>query len=210
MWVQFLKPRSFERSGVKLRRYPGDWDEVGRQTALRWQAEGAVYIPPVEIKKTVALVPGSAGVLVAHGDTRTAKSQLGNQELAYEIGEPALPWARTAIWDGLVAVRPALIPIGLQLLDAWEAAIPLCDYEHLARDEGTEEEQQATAAVIRDLRVPVYDTRLMFLRDCENTRRLMAAWKREGTDGNERLAFLRALYRTPLLVLALPVTWLGA
>jgi hypothetical protein len=213
MWVQLKVNKAIEIHGDPKRFYAGDWLEIGRQTALKWQAKGECYIPPVEVKRTVSLAPGSSGILVTHGDTQTAKSQLGNLDMQYEMGEPAMPWARTAIWDGQVAIRPALIPLGLQLLDTWEIAVPLVagedSHPRLARDEGDEADRQATAAAIGDLRVPVYDTRLLFVRQCEATNRLMAAWKRERA-GSERLAFLRALYHTPLLILALPVTWTGA
>ncbi len=56
--------------------------------------------------------------------------------------------------------------------------------------------------------MPVYDTRLMFIRRCHATRELVDEWVAE--DGHRGLAFLRALYRVKPLVLALPTTWVLA
>jgi len=65
------------------------------------------------------------------------------------------------------------------------------------------------ARVVFDMRVQVYDTRVIFARKCRDTDALFAAWGKEKARGvDERLAFLRALHRVVPLVNALPPTWI--
>jgi len=97
--------------------------------------------------------------------------------------------------------------VGFGLLDVWELAVPLCDYQTLAIHLGSDEEKERTKAVIRDLRVPLYDTRLMFVKHCQNTVDLFSRWQKECESSDERLAFLRALYQVKPFILALPMTW---
>jgi len=65
-----------------------------------------------------------------------------------------------------------------------------------------------TEEVIHDLRVPVYDTRVRFIRRNRTTERLMGLWYEERQQG-EALAFLRALGRVQPkpLICALPAEW---
>lgn len=109
-----------------------------------------------------------------------------------------------------VTVREGDVLHGLRWLDRFEVAAPLRPYSQLALHHGTKPERQATAAVIGDLRQPVYDDRLLFLRRCEGTDALMAAAWEEGCrfNGADGLPFLRALWRTKPLILALPTGWL--
>jgi len=100
--------------------------------------------------------------------------------------------------------------ICFKLLQRWQVAIPLWNYETLAAQVGTEEERERTKAVIRDLRVPLRDTRLVFMRRCAQTRELTNVWREELTNStDERLAFLRALYRIKPVICDLPASWTG-
>lgn len=182
---------------------PGDWVEVGKQTALSWIASGqARAVQPVKM----ALGSGSGVVLTR--DHQGAQATLDKFVVPYCIADPRLEWARTLVWDPAVKFRWELAPVAFKFLDTWEIAAPLLSYETLARDLGTEEEREATQSIIRDLRVPVYDTSLMFVRRNRTTRQLFDRWQEERSSGSdERLRFLRALYQTRPLVLALPVGW---
>jgi len=89
-------------------------------------------------------------------------------------------------------------------------AVPLWDYDTLARDVGSEEERAYTESVIHDLRVPLRDTRLVFVRRCSDTRKLVETWHAERArvpGGEDKLAFLRALYAVKPLVCDLPTVW---
>ena len=90
-------------------------------------------------------------------------------------------------------------------------AIPLGDFDTLANGIGTEEDRILTQEVLGDLRIPVYNTQQMYVKTCPATQQLFTAWKVEQEKlpgGDDRLAFIRALYLNPLLILALPPSWI--
>lgn len=204
MWVQLRQAKQINVNGHPTPFQKGDWVEVGRQTAERWKAAGECYIPKTEAATIASL--DSAGVIVTRASLKDVADKLG--DFRTEVGEPACTWHKTIVWDGHASARIAMFPIGLRLLDTWEVACPLCSYDRLAISEGDEDEQARTKAIVRDLRVMLYDPRLLFVRQSEGGERLMAYWKQErGAGNNERLALLRAMYRAKPFVLALPVTW---
>jgi len=202
-WVQLLTNKSIDLDGRQRAYKPGDWLEVGRQTALLWVASGDARL----IKPVSALMPQAAGVLLRR-DVNGARATAESWGLPVETGEVRMDWPKTLVWEPSLPVRKALLPVGFGFLDKWHLAAPLWSYEELARDVGTPQDRARTEAVIRDLRVPLYDTRLLFLRRTRETRELLWHWKQEIADGSdERLAFLRALYRVKPVILALPTTW---
>ncbi len=217
MWIQLLGTKYIDIDGKARGYFPGDWVQVGRQTALAWIAAGeARAARPV----TWDLPSGSGVVLrTADGDAaRAAASHLGRLTRGLEMAvsaEPALPYDLTLLWEPSLSLRLELVPAGLGFVqdrpgeDAWQIAAPLHSYSEMAGAIGSREERAATEAVIGDLRVPVYDTRLLFVRRCSETEDLIGLWRAERGEGDERLAFLRALWRVPALLLPLPTTWTG-
>ena len=207
MWIRLTSIQYIALNGKQEARYPGDWVNVGKQTALLWQSRGDAEIPQATIYKHLTV--GGSGILV-RGDIETARARLYGYQagLALQDGDLRLPFKYTIIYSPSAPLRHDLLPIGLSFLDTWQLAVPMWDYEQLALSAGTDADRQRTEAVIRDLRVPLYDTRLIFARQCPDTERLITLWRKELADGgDERLAFLRALYAVKPLILALPMTW---
>jgi hypothetical protein len=207
MWVQLKTVKNIEVQG-KMRTYaPGDWVEVGKQLALRWVANGDAWVPEVSIADFMDIT--TTGIVVT-GDEEVGRRLLEpfRRRVGIAYTYPELRWPKTLLWDPAVALRTELLPIGFHLLDAWQVACPLLSYDTLAQEVGNEEDQERTRALIHDLRVPVYDVRLVFVRRCGDTRLLMEYWgeERAGSVGTFH-PFLRAMYRARPLVLALPVTW---
>jgi len=134
------------------------------------------------------------------------------QNLAVEAhGGYELPWPRTLFLDPVIHVPWELLPRGMDFLDAWEAAAPMWSYETLISDVATGQDRKRTEALIGDLRVPMYCHELLFVRDGEGGKALLAAWQEEIAavpEGDPRVAFVRALYRVKPLFLALPRSWL--
>jgi len=126
-----------------------------------------------------------------------------------EYGPPVMMWDDNLIWDTTAALRMEMIPIGYNLLEKWDIAVPLMPESVLAVDLGTLEERQLTEEVIHDLRVPVYDTRVMFVNRNRTTERLMGIWHEEQDNGTA-LAFMRALGKVQPkpLICALPASWI--
>jgi hypothetical protein len=125
-----------------------------------------------------------------------------------------LPWENTLFVAPETCVPSDLLSVGFNLLDRWDVAAPLWRYGVLAKDQGTPADRKRTEAVIRDLRVLLYAHELLFVRDSPDGRRFIETWRAEcgdgnGTGGDERLAFLRALYQVKPLFCALPRSWLA-
>ena len=125
------------------------------------------------------------------------------------------PWGPPP-YDKTVFVAPGIrvpldmLPAGRHFLDKWDAVAPLYQYGVTGADVGSDEERRRTAALIRDLRVPLYAHELLFVRDNEAGRALMAALVEELAESAEpRLAFLRAFYRVKPRLCAVPATWLS-
>jgi hypothetical protein len=146
------------------------------------------------------------GILL-RADNAAIRQAAKARRLPFEIGEPSIPFERTLIVGSSVGVPWQLVDAGWRFLDRWECAAPLAN-GLLAEGIGGPSDQERTRAVVRDLRVLVYCTDLLFLRQCEATERLIETWRAECDGGDERLAFLRALYLVKPLMLALPRTWL--
>jgi len=123
-----------------------------------------------------------------------------------------LPWAQTLfLAPGLSHVPWTLIPAGFRFLQrGWDAAAPFLRPGVLAAELGTPAERKRTAAVALDLRVPLYEPGLLFVRDSKAGRALVATWRQECAGGaDEKLAFLRALCRVKPAFCVLPYSWLA-
>lgn len=198
MWVQVRTAKEIDG----IRYLPGDWRDVDKRTARRWLAQGEIVVPPQRVKE---LLPSGSGIVVSKASKKVERLA-ARFDLGMQVGGPSLPFARTLIWDTGAALRAELVPVGFGLLETWQIAVPLRGDDLLVADVGTVAEQRRTQGVIHDLRVPVYNTSVIFAQDCEETRVLLRRWEREG--GGD-LAFLVALYQSRLLVLALPETWIN-
>ena len=206
MWVQLRVCKQSMVQGKLTNLQPGDWCEVGKQTALLWIGNGDAWVPPAAVQRNLA--PTNAGVVVRAAPAVAHEHLKGVAAgLAWQDGGIEMPFAKTLIWNPASLVRPELVLVGFHLLETWQVAVPMCKYDILASTLGSKEEREATAKVIRDLRVPVYETNVIFVRQCEETAELLQDWRMQLGKGNERLAFLRSLYRVKPLILALPYTW---
>jgi hypothetical protein len=202
MWVQLVCAQHIYEAGKIVTRHPGDWVDVGKQTALSWVASG----------QAKAIGAASAELFVDCGILTSAAgpSLYGPVPVTVDRTLCALLYPKTFIWDGRAKCPPHMLAVGYNLLETWEAAIPLLSYERLAAGVGTDADRARTAAVVHDLRVLLYEPGAMFLRRNDATCELLKRWKAEREKGGDpHLAFLRALYATPLLVCALPTTWIG-
>jgi len=206
MYIRLLKEKRIEVHGAWTQYAAGDWINVGKQTALLWMARGEAEIP--KFSADALQSETDAGVLLTNAPD-VGRAFLGDtfSETNTDEGILRLPWSKTLIWNPALPLRPHLIAIGFLLLDTWEIACPMLEYHRLATTVGSLEEREATKGVIGDLRVPLYDPRLVFVKRTETTEDFVSVWLDESQGGEPHLALLRAIYRTKPLILALPCTW---
>ena len=205
MWVRLKALKHIHVRGITTAFQKGDWVDVSEQTANLWIAQRDAESLDVDASR---LREVGAGIVVTRmGGFCDPLDQL-KSHVEMREGAPEVPWPRTLIWDTTCPLRIELLPTGFGLLATWDVAIPLWDYEKLACDIGDEEDRAATEKVVKDLRVPLYETRQMFVKKCMVGKRLIDTWRQECLEGaDEKLAFLRALYQVKPLIRALPVTW---
>lgn len=208
VFIQLLKKKQIDVNGHPTTFEAGDWAEVGVGYARRLVADNEATVPGDKFK---LLLPARAGILCHEGQRKQAEVAAAVYGKAIQTQEGAwldLPYAKCLLWDMSAPFRLEFLPVGFNLLARWHLAIPLVSYDLLAAACGTETDRAATAAIIHDLRVPVYDPRLLFVRRCPETKEFLTTWAAERAAGGcPELALLRALYRCKPLLLALPPSW---
>lgn len=213
-WVQAIGTVMRMRDGNREVYRPGDWLQVQSRDLLRYQAEGKIRTPAEILKGTFDFM--NAGVLRV-GATPPPVLPLGDYGLKQDASEyPALPWRYTLLTArAVVSVQNAALGF-LRVeertgYDAWELAAQLQNDYPMAEERGTPEERALTLATLGDLRLPLYDTTLLWVRRTEATLDLIGAWTEELRSGADRdQSFLRALYTRRVLVATLPPAWVGA
>jgi hypothetical protein len=211
MWIQLTSIQQIEVAGAARRFLPGDWVEVGKQFGQLLISQGNAIMPGTSRDTPIMALPG-CGMITPEGQLERTRTLVKGIEMIE--GKPEVRFERTVIYDPEAPVSSMLFTVGLNLLEQWEMAVPLYDYKMLAAGLGSDEEREETKRVVRDLRAPVYDVRLIFARKGTEAERVIELWNRDvgecGTGNPERkLAFLRALYTVKPLILALPATWTG-
>ncbi len=122
----------------------------------------------------------------------------------------SLPFEKTLITIPGTRIPWDLLSTAWDLLDHWDAAVPLWCYSNTAVNLGTEKDRIATKSIIRELRVLLHSYELLFVRKNEAGNALVETWKREMEEGGDkRLAFLRALYQVKPRLCVLPNSWLA-
>ena len=136
-------------------------------------------------------------------------------KLQATCGKLSLPYAQTLIWKPGTKINRQAIMRGFSRLlspgdvnQLWEMLAMVVDKDLLASSVGSKEERARTLEAVGDLRLPVYDVRLLWVRRTAATERVIARWARELKEGaNEHHAFLRALYTERAMLCTLPPGW---
>lgn len=201
-----------DMAGISRIYHPGDWFEVRNQEMRRLLEAGVIQTTPQVLRAEYKV--DNAGLLLRDGAVKPHNVAAYGLK-CQEADGLTLPWERTVILGAGAALQASSIIIGLSRIEAgrgvgWEMAVLLDDHRKLARDVGTEEEKAKTIDVVGDLRLPVYDTSVLWVRRTEATEDWLAAFRDELVDGaDEAHAFLRTLYTRRLMLCTLPAGWIG-
>jgi len=118
-----------------------------------------------------------------------------------------LPYTKNVLVDG-VRIPWDRLATGFALLERWDALCALGKPGELLSDVGTATERSYTKAVVRDLRLPVYEPGLLFVRNSEEGQALVDTYRDERGDvAQPQLAFARAAYRVKPRLCPLPQVW---
>lgn len=205
VWIQATGIVYLEKNGVTKILHPGDWGTTGKSHARELLTKGqARILSPGTLRDVQELT--DCAIYIRGVILDSQRSQI----VAKHPGVAVMPWTgfpsseigRFLLWDMSASLRHELIVTGLGLLTKWQIACPLLSYDTLAQNIGTEQERAVTKAIIHDLRVPVYNPKVIFARQGEETKKLFDLWDNEG-----ELSFLRAIYQARALTLALPPSW---
>jgi hypothetical protein len=203
VYVQLLAKKNIEILGKPSVFHPGDWVDVSKRLAQLWIADGSARAS----SNATSVFPKGSGVVMRGADGTACLEQFKEIVGLSFTNTVELKYSYTLLWDAssLPTIRSELLPTGFALLDRWQLAIPLIDYTTLACNIGSDDDRKHTLGVIRDLRVPVYDTHMIFVKRSPEMAQLIRDWRAES--GDERLAFLRVLYTHVPFILPLPATW---
>ena len=163
MWIKLLTVKKIETAGKHKTYYPGDWVDVGKQLALLWIAEGTAAVVDYN---AIMNLQGVGVTLQTGGKISGLLASYKGIEVKTVVPDDPLPYDRNVIVSKGILLRPGLLPVGVKLLDKWQLAVPFIGYSdrELALYIGTAKDREYTKERILDLRVPVYDTRLLFVK----------------------------------------------
>lgn len=148
--------------------------------------------------------------LVIRKDDKVARAMSKKCGVAIEMRDDwALPFERTLFISPGTCVPWDLVCPGFEFLQRWDAAAPLWRYGAMAADLGTPDERKRTQSLTHDLRLLVFAPEMLFVRRSDAGQTFITTWRDECAHGDERLAFLRALYLVKPLFCALPRSWLA-
>jgi hypothetical protein len=217
MHVQLKAPKDIAEHGKLVRYNVGDWVNVGRQIAQQWIAADEACIPGLDKAEAIAGNLKNSGI-VAIGDERHVKP-MRRKYPALDVrfaDQLVLPFERNLIWwTEKVRLSPNQAIIGFSRIEAtrpeysaWEIAAILFGPE--ASQFGTKQERNKTKEAIGDLRIPIFNAHIVWMRRTATTRRIVSAWRKELEAGaNTYHAFLRSVYANPVDLCTLPIGWAG-
>ena len=213
-WVRARKPIArADVDGAYQHYQPGDWFQARNQEIRELFGRGMIDSTPQVLREEFGL--RGAGVL-ALGDS-TGLPGLDAYGIAFQsAAKRTLPWALTVLWapgahlttTGAAFGLTRIAPSGDDI--TWEMAVALQSDMRMAVDVGSQAERDKTLALVGDLRLPLYDTGVVWVRKTPATEEVIQLWQEELDAGSDPThAFLRVIYTHPLLLCTLPADWIG-
>jgi hypothetical protein len=203
----------YDIEGAYQHYQPGDWFLANNQEIRELFGRGMIDSTPQVLRDEFGLQ--GAGVL-AIGDAAPLPG-LDAYGIAFErSAKLALPWTLTVLWTPGAHLTTTGAAFGLTRITAggadiaWEMSVALQSDTRLAGDVGSQQERDKTLALLGDLRLPLYDTGVLWARKTPTTEEVIQLWQEELDAGADPThAFLRVIYTHPLLMCTLPADWIG-
>lgn len=216
--VQLLRPTQHLENGKVRNYFRGDFLEVSAVTAQEWISKKIAMLPEGATFADLDDTQWSDVAVVVEGEDRALVKRLGIKALVItgdlEILQAALlDYERVLFWSKRLVPRlPDLGQFvqGFKAIERWEVATPQ-RFSVLAQDVGSEDARARTAELVGDLRVPLYEPGLMFVRRSTASKDLLSAWanERQGVESadDDRLAFYRAVWLVKPTIASFPESW---
>jgi len=212
-WVRVLKTLSrYDSSGAYKTYQPGDFFQCNNQELRDLLERRMIETAPGIIGAEYDF--SHAGILARNGATPPDVNEYGIQVVSADRLE--LPWELTALWHRSARANALGVALGLTRVQTnaedvgWEMAVALQSHSRLAEHVGAAQDRQKTLDLLGDVRLPVYDTGVVWVRRTPATEEVIQRWQAELDAGAGELhGFLRALYTTPVLLCTLPADWIG-
>lgn len=148
------------------------------------------------------------GIVLRAADADVERKAAAARIAVTVMARGALPYTRNLVLEPGVRAPWERIQVGFALLERWDALCPLGKPGLLAADVGSPTERKYTEAVVRDLRLPMYEPRMLFVRNSEDGQALFDAYVDErGDQADRQLAFCRAVYQVKPRLCPLPQVW---
>jgi len=203
VWIQLLKQyRIKDSSGKRVPHFPGEILNIpNREMCLEL------------IKDELAIgmqigedAPEGSGILYTAVSKPPGWIDALQLPVKHKAGALYCPYPVT------IVLGPKARPHSIMLLRAlenfvshrWDIAAPIMSYRTLAEDVGTKGERERTEELVGDLRIPLYSTQMILMKDIPVVQELITAFKEEERNGEDRdLTFIRAIYRVKPIIWAL-------
>lgn len=104
-----------------------------------------------------------------------------------------MPKGKVLVW-GDCHLSDKFLQQGEKWLDRWDIIVASRPYNELAMDVVTDENREKVLKILGDLRVPLPDSRAIFLKDSQKARNTYENWKGLKNEYNEHLALLIAIW----------------
>ena len=104
-----------------------------------------------------------------------------------------MPKGKVFVW-GDCLIGNNVLEKGFKWLDRWDLIVASRPYSELAMDVVTDKNREKALKTLGDLRVPLPDSRAMFLKDSQKARSTYENWLVLKNEYNEHLALLIAIW----------------
>ena len=123
----------------------------------------------------------------------------------YLVAKDISDFDKILLLDGALNVDMEFVRHIFRWLDIWEFAVVFYNYDLMLADIANKRDREKIESSIYDLRVPLYRDDIIFIRNCENSKLLLACYEKEKLNYNSSMvALLKAIWKIKPLILYLP------